>query len=447
MAIEFKCPCGAVCRADEAKAGELFHCDACGLDLPVPAAGSEAAGSAPKVSVSASAVEEFKAQARDRRGFKDMLAQLHPDKTPADSNVPVAEVVAGPAPSLADEFRAQVGGRDGFNAMMSQLHGIEVPPEAPPAAEGAPGDVTGSPAASAAGSTTAASTAAGLQPAGSGAAGAIAAAGTKARGLAPPAKPVSRAQHHFGFKRVMWLPTLIVAGVCLLASIYAFTLYATAPEQAAVVPPDVVIKEPEIIKDAQGEQWAIPRGSTAAAHEDGTMWSKDAEGREKAALKIVRDDRGRAWAVPAGKTITVSKSGNVFYQDDSGFDVSPESADRWLYIQNQIDQQSDRIKTKKAEREHGALWFGCGLLAVSLVLAGFGIWMRMDVLQARREMAAEAEEAGPDAAAVPARDAAAVPAPDAAAVPGPDAAAVPGPDAAAVPGPDAAAGPGPQPPN
>lgn len=397
MAIEFKCPCGAVCRADEAKAGELFHCDACGLDLPVPTAGSEAAGSAPKVSASASAVEEFKAQARDRSGFKEMLAQLHADKAPADPNAPVAEVVGGPAPSMTEEFRAQVRDRGSFNAMMSQLHGVEPPPQTPAAAGeaqssvgAAPGGVTGSPAAPAAGSVIAGSAAA-----------VRAAVGARTRGSAPPVRPApkSRAQHHFGFKRVMWLPTLIVAGVCLLASAYAFALFVLAlgSEHASVVPPDVVIKEPEIVKDAQGDLWAIPRGSTPVPHPDGTMWSKDAQGQEKAALKIVRDDRGRAWAVPPGKTVTISKSGNVFYQDDSGFDVAPESAERWLYIQNQLDQRSDRIKTQKVGREHDALWFGCGLLVVGLVLAGFGVWMRMDVLQARREMAAEAEKEGPAA--------------------------------------------------
>ena len=417
MAIEFKCSCGATCRADEAKAGTLFHCEACGLDLPVPAPGTPsstespgasppdaaAAGAPPKISVSGAAVEEFKAQARDRSGLKEMLTQLHADKAPADPDAPVAEVVSGPAPSLADEFKAQVGKRDSFNAMMSQLHGVEPPPEKPAAAAEAPGGVgvepgaaAGSPAAPAAGSIPAGSIPMGSTPAGSVSAGSVAAS-LKARGQAPPVRPMpkSRAQHHFAFKKKLWLPALIIAGVCVLTSAYAFTLFfrGEGATVASVVPPDVVIKEPEVVKDAQGDQWAIPRGSTAVPHPDGTMWSKDAQGQEKAALKIVRDARDRAWAVPPGKTLTVSKSGNVFYQDDSGFDVSPESAERWLYIQNQIDQRLDKMVATKAGFRHDSLWFGCGLLAVGLVLGGLGIWLRKDVIQARLEMAAEAEKA------------------------------------------------------
>jgi hypothetical protein len=272
VAIEFKCPCGAICRADESRVGELFHCDACGLDLPVPATGE----------------------------------------------APLAEVVAGPTgPSVAEEFKAQVVDRSGFNEMMQQLHGVTAAAEVP-----------GSPAAPAAGSTVA----------GSGAKPLAMAAGMRTRGPVKPATPVSRAAHHFGFKKVMWGPTLVVAGLCIAAGIIAFVLSARA-SITALTPPDVVIKEPEIVKDAQGEMWAIPRGNTPSPHDDGTMWSKDAQGQESAALKIVRDAADRAWAVPPGKTLTTSKSGKVFYQDDAGFDVAAESAERWLDIQGDLDKR------------------------------------------------------------------------------------------------------------
>ena len=36
MVIRFKCTCGAMCSADEGKAGEWVRCEACGADLPVP---------------------------------------------------------------------------------------------------------------------------------------------------------------------------------------------------------------------------------------------------------------------------------------------------------------------------------------------------------------------------------------------------------------------------
>jgi hypothetical protein len=141
-------------------------------------------------------------------------------------------------------------------------------------------------------------------------------------------------------------------------------------------------------------QWAIPRGNTPSPHDDGTMWSKDAQGQESAALMIVRDAADRAWAVPPGKTLVTSKSGKVFYQDDSGFDVAAESAERWLDVQGQLD----KIKSYGGDRQQGYMWFGVALLAVGFVLAAFGVWLLMDVRQVLREKAAEAEKAAQAAA-------------------------------------------------
>ena len=44
MAIEFRCACGALCRAEDDQVGQLFHCEACGVDTPVPSADEAAAG-------------------------------------------------------------------------------------------------------------------------------------------------------------------------------------------------------------------------------------------------------------------------------------------------------------------------------------------------------------------------------------------------------------------
>ena len=108
--IEFKCPCGATCRADEAKAGELLHCDACGLDLPVPA--SDAAPVAEVVGQPPAGVSA--AGTLDAAQVADVLGQPPAGK-------------AGVSPAAAEEFKARVADRTGFNEMMQQLHGVSAP--------------------------------------------------------------------------------------------------------------------------------------------------------------------------------------------------------------------------------------------------------------------------------------------------------------------------------
>jgi hypothetical protein len=350
-------------HGEESKAGELCHCDACGLDLPVPA--SDAAGPLAEV-VGEPPAGTSAAGTLDPAQVAGVLGQAPASK-------------AGVSSEAAEAFKAQVADRAGFNEMMQQLHGMKAPePTVGGAMPTAP--ATGSPAAGPASAGT---------TAGSGAKVSSLAAGLRTRGPVKPAAPASRAAHHFGFKKVMWGPTLGIALVCIGVGIWCFLPHET------VTPPDVVIKEPEVIKDAQGVQWAIPRGNTPSPHDDGTMWSKDAQGQESAALTIVRDAADRAWAVPPGKTLTTSKSGKVFYQDESGFDLEPQSAERWLDVQGQLD----KIKTYGGGRQQGYTGFGIALLAVGLVLAGFGAWLLMDVRQVLREQAAEAEKAAQAAAA------------------------------------------------
>jgi len=60
VAITFRCACGAVYTVDDAQVGVLFHCEACGVDMPVPSASTDAP-----------------APASDRpRGSDDLVAQM-----------------------------------------------------------------------------------------------------------------------------------------------------------------------------------------------------------------------------------------------------------------------------------------------------------------------------------------------------------------------------------
>jgi hypothetical protein len=170
----------------------------------------------------------------------------------------------------------------------------------------------------------------------------------------------------------------------------ALGVWSLLPRSAPILPDVTKIKEPEIVTDAEGEMWAIPRGTQAVARPDGTMGYRDEAGQERIARKIITDEAGRFWAVPPGKTVQASKTGKMFYVDDTGYEVMAEPADGWVKIYRQLEE----IQTYHGGRQHGYLWFGGALLAVGLVLAALGLWMWIDVRTVRREEAAEAEKAG-----------------------------------------------------
>ena len=390
VAMEFQCPCGAACRAEEAKAGQLFHCEACGLDIPVPAAPGGAPSAAAGVAAATappaarpSAMEALRAEVAKPGAAADLVSQMraakaegagpvraageHLAEKAAADIIPTAEVVgepaAAPGKSAMEALQADIGHKGDVNEMLAQLGGAR-PGLGPGAAPG------GAP---------------GAGPAGPAAVAALAARPARPAGLPKPPTGKARAAHHFKFKRAMWIPALVVAGLCVALGIWSL-LPRSAPK-----PPDLdKIKEPEVVTDAQGEMWAIPRGTQAVERSDGLMGYRDEAGQEGAAKKIITDEAGRFWAVPAGKTVQVSKTGKMFYEDDSGYEVMAEPADDWVDIYRQLE----RNRTYHSGRQHGYLWFGGGLLAVGLVLAALGLWMWIDVRAVCREEAAEAEKAG-----------------------------------------------------
>jgi hypothetical protein len=397
VAIEFQCPCGAACRAEEAKAGQLFHCAACGRDIPVPAAAGVAPSAAAGVAAAAappgarpSAMEALRAEIGKPGAAADLVSQIRaakaagagPVRAPGEhlaekaaaDIVPTAEVVgetaAAPGKSAMEALQADIGHKGDVGEMLAQLGGARPGPGPGAAPGGAPGASLAAGAALAAKSKTRLG-----DPAGP----------PKPAGLPKPPTGVARAAHHFNFKRVMWIPALAVAGLCVALGVWCF-IPRSAPK-----PPDVdKIKEPEIVTDAEGDLWAIPRGTQAVARSDGLMGYRDEAGQEGAAKKIITDEAGRFWAVPAGKTAQVSKTGKMFYVDDTGYEVMAEPADGWMEIYRQLQE----IQTYHGGRRHGSLWFGGALLAVGVVLGALGLWMWIDVRTVRREEAAEAEKAG-----------------------------------------------------
>ena len=336
MAIHFKCACGADGSADESRAGQTIRCAACGQDVPVPA--------------------------------------------PADA--PVAGVVSE-GPSAMDDLRATVGKGD-VNEMIAQITGVR------PAGDGgatpsAGGTGSAAPGVAAGGPTSRPGPATG---------GLASASGARAKSAPPPPlTPKDRAAHHFGFKRVMWIPSLLIGLVCA-----GFGVWCFIPHEI-VKGPGVVIEEPEIVADAQGKLFAIPRGTERVDHPDGTVWSKNAAGQELPADQVIVTDRGGAWLIPPGQKYEVTNRGNVYLlkpadeNDPESPLISGEAAKPADEAMRIFKHEKD-VTEFKSGREEGYFWFGIALFAVAAVLIALSLWMVRDVRLVRREMAArEAAEA------------------------------------------------------
>ena len=356
MAIEFKCVCGADCSADESTVGQLHHCEACGLDIPVPAPGAEAPSAQP------AAAAEMIAQV--------LSATAEGGGAPEGGGLEAlrGEVAAKQVEGLSQEeavrrkadreaFRSQLGQKAGADELIAQITGKR--PEKPAAAAD-----SAAPAASAEG---------GAAPSAGAAAPAKGAAATvemkKALRLTAPPRPIptgkARAATHIRIKRVVYAPSVVLGFICLALALWcidALTLNRL-PFHRPTVFPKIQTKDPQFVTDEQGKMWALPRGATPSPHADGKMW----------------------------------------YLNDFGAEDPAESVED---LQNAL--AFDR------ELKEMNLWFGASLLVTALVLLFLGLWTWNDVQIVRRDMGTTelptAEVAGKTAAAAPA----APPAPSAA---------------------------------
>jgi hypothetical protein len=321
VAIEFKCPCGAALSVDESKAGELVHCDVCGLDVPAP--------------------------------------------KPGAAESPVTEVVAEPSKgaSALDGLRAAQG-RGDVNEMIAQITGVRPTAGAAGGAPVAPLPV---------------GTAFGPRPAG--AAGARIDLGPRAKRPAGPVAPptgAARAAHHFGFKRVMWLPSLIIGLVCFGLGAYCLLTFLLS----------------------SGTQIAYPVRDFPAD------W------------QVVHDNLGNSWAIPLGATLQPGKTGRMFYVNTAGYEESAVDANE--YAANLA--KAERAAADAGGKHRGYLWFAIGFFLVGASLLPLSLWMRYHVKLVSGEK--EEDEAPPEtkpgaepAAAKPAEPAAAKPSEPAAAKP------------------------------
>ncbi|MBE3070024.1 MAG: hypothetical protein IMZ66_07290 [Planctomycetes bacterium] len=332
MAIEFRCPCGAACSADESQVGHLFHCEACGLDIPVPAPGQiEDSGAQADHPADAGEVAAVLDEGHDEAA-REMVHQVQETQLtdPAEvaakheadlaalgqeaaAGADVAEVGARHKASI-EALHEQLGSRGGSGEMAEQMRAVR---------EGK-GGVPG-----------AGALAAELGP-------------RKARPASKgPPKGKARAAHHIGFKRAIWLPSLAIGLVCLVLGGYCFFASPSNPYEKHLERFWSELKEAGI-----GE------------------------------FEVVRH-QGKAWAIPKGAAHTETVTGRVFFQNvplygDKAPDEPAVEADDYVKSQDYQGGQQSRY-----------LSFGLGLLAVGLALVVLSLWVLHDVRLMRGDKAPE----------------------------------------------------------
>ncbi len=319
MAIEFRCPCGAVCSADEARVGELFHCEACGLDTPVPSPEqAQAAGQA----AHADAAQDMIHQVQDAQGAAAVEAAARHQEDLAALMKETGGTAAEPDAEAKRQagvaaLHEQLGSHAGAAEMAEQMRAVRGD-QGGAARPGVPPVILG-----------------------------------PLSGPRPPSKrPLTgkaRAAHHVGFKRAIWLPSLLVSLVCLGVGVYCFFAGGSNPYARHLE------RFEGLLKDARIAQFEI------VTHQ------------------------GKAWAIPKGAKHSITSLGTVFYRNvtdlgDSAPDEPAVEADD--YVKSQAHQSMQRSKY---------LWFGFMLVAVGLALGVLSLWAYHDVRVTRGETAAAAE--------------------------------------------------------
>ncbi len=404
MTIEFRCSCGAVCRAEESEVGQLHHCEACGLDIPVPSrhaaervveddssetgapapssAGGEAAdieGDAPETGARASAPAAGEGEPHEGEpptpdaGMDDLRRQVVSQQDRAQTD---EEAEAHRASTEA--LREQLGG-GGLEDIAAGLHDTEddsAQADAAALAEKRRGDADAL-----------------REQLGGGGVADIAAAlrgeeeetGPTAEADRPSAAPPidaaalrqsaaaqrkpqqrvlrghERAAHHITFKRAIWVPALLIGLLCMAVGVLA-SVFHIHPVWAVK---DLLTGEP----------------SAYEAHMRRFEEELTEAGIPLDGFKVV-EYGGSVWAMPQGATLSPdSPSREAYYLNESGFEVPAVNAENYAECQ-----------TIRQQGRSGLLMLGVGLVAVGLALVVLSIITYRDVRIVRATQAGEAEE-------------------------------------------------------
>jgi len=393
VSITFRCQCGAVHTVDESQVGVLFHCEACGLDLPVPPA-STVPDAAPGATLAGQACRGLTAGgpvpapgATGGPGLRSLgEGGLPASAAPAPGSEP-APAGAPPPESDAAESFARLIQEEHPHADAGELveivdpghvhaHAKEelatVAHEVDPAHQGSAADLVAQMRAARAGIPAAAlgDLAAGPRPA--------------ARLARPRTMTVhQRASHHIGFKRFMWKPVLVMGVVCALFGLYCVLRLvmsgrAPAPPPRPAGLPEGFSGQPLItsqgrpIKDAQGRDLFV--GGKIVKDEKGQEIFVKLSVPEK--KRILRDSRGEPWLVDLDAD-AVTWQGDKPTATAGGFDIPVTRAEEDEDFAEFLD--AEHPQRHAPSQSLGYLGFAAAFLAVSPALVVLAVWMRRHV--------------------------------------------------------------------
>jgi hypothetical protein len=311
LSIQFKCECGAPLTADESQIGRLIHCDACDLDVPVPGPDAPPEAAADPFAPHGQATEDMIHQVDEAQGtdHEALAARHREDLGELQNEIDGREAAAQEAERKKAGLSAlhdQLGQRGGHAEMAAQLAGAARP-------EGAPASV-------------------GRDELGP----------RKVRSVSrKPPTGHARASHHIGFKRAMWMPSLVIGLLCLGLGAYCF----------------------------------LPGGENPYARSL-ARFNEDLKAAGIAEFEVVKTRAGKPWAVAKGSEHRETNMSEIFFVNRAGYEDKGVPADAYVQAQTFSSGEQSRY-----------LGFGVGLVVVGLALAGLSLWMHHDVKLVARQAA------------------------------------------------------------
>ena len=173
----------------------------------------------------------------------------------------------------------------------------------------------------------------------------------------PPMDAYARAAHHLGAKKALWIPALVVGGLC---AILAVSCLVAGPWKLATIPE---------LTSGQGRF--------------GPIFTEPGEDGLEKKWEVLEAEDGKRWLIEDGTEALEWKDGQLMAVGAGGYQLKSEPAGK-----NENYAALSAAAEAQATSGKRYLIFGPTFLVIGPVLLALSLWMRRDV-----RLVAEAEKA------------------------------------------------------